>query len=283
MDDTILFNAAGTGGRDLYVLHLTDLKVTRIADTPDYEVAASFSPDGRSIVYAAGVPGDRADHIFTIGIDGSSKTQLTDIDANDTSPRFSPDGKMIVFARDKTYNWGGLAANWEPGGVICVIGADGTGVQQLTSDEVFAFAPTFSQDGKSVIYFAVDGCYTVALDGSETPKQIGPMASYANLSPDGKQFVYANGKYSPDYELFIANLDGSGKSQITASDHGCFHPVFAHSGDRVYFLMEEWPQGPAGEPKSSIWSVKTDGTQQRKITDLSLFDAPNNWKPQLSP
>jgi hypothetical protein len=47
--------------------------------------------------------------------------ELTHIDANDTSPRFSPDGRMIVLARDKTYNWGGLVANWEPGGVICGI------------------------------------------------------------------------------------------------------------------------------------------------------------------
>ena len=282
-DDTILFNAAGTGGRDLYLLRLTDLTVTRIADTLEYEVSPSFSPDGQRIVYAAGVPGDRADHIFTIGIDGSSKRQLTDIDANDTSPRFSPDGKMIVFARDKTYNWGGLAANWEPGGVICLIHTAGTGERQLTSNEIFAFAPAFSQDGKSVIYFTVDGCFSLALDRSEPPQRIGPLVSYANLSPDGKRFVYANGKYSPDYELFIANLDGTGKSQITASDHGCFHPVFTHSGDGIYFLIEEWPQGPSGEPKSSIWTVKTDGTQQKQITDLSLFDAPHSWKPKLSP
>ena len=104
--DAILFNATGTGGRDLYLLRLADLKVLRIADTPDYEVAPSFSPDGQRIVCAAGVPGDRADHIFTIGRDGGSQTRLTDIDANDTSPQFSPDGSMIVFARDKTYNWG---------------------------------------------------------------------------------------------------------------------------------------------------------------------------------
>jgi Tol biopolymer transport system component len=85
-------------------LNLSDLKVTRIAETADYETAPSFSPDGLRIVYAAGVPGDRADHIFTIQHDGRAKAKLTDIDANDTSPRFSPDGKTIVFARDKTYN-----------------------------------------------------------------------------------------------------------------------------------------------------------------------------------
>jgi Tol biopolymer transport system component len=280
--DTILFNAAVAGGRDLYLLRLSDLSVTRIAETPEYEVAPSFSPDGQRIVYAAGVPGDRADHLFTIGIDGSSKSQLTDIDANDTSPRFSPDGTMIVFARDKTYTWGGLAANWEPGGVICAIGTDGSGERQLTSDDVFAFAPAFSHNGNSVIYFTLEGCFSVALDGSGVPQQIGPMVSYASLSPDGKQFVFAEGQYSPDFELFIANIDGTDKSQITASSRGCFHPVFAQSGDRVFFLVQEWPQGPSGEPKSSLWTVKVDGTDQRQVADFSLFDAPDVWKSQVT-
>src|SRR5689334_5957678 len=99
-DDVILFNAAGDGGRDLYLFDLTTFKATRIAATEEYETAPSFSADGQKIVYAAGIPGDRADHIFTIGRDGTAKRQLTRGDVNDTSPRFSPDGAKIVFARD---------------------------------------------------------------------------------------------------------------------------------------------------------------------------------------
>lgn len=282
-DDAILFNAAGTGGRDLYILRLANLKVLRVASTPDYEVAASFSPNGQRIVYAAGVPGDRADHIFTVGTDGASKTQLTDIDANDTSPRFSPDGTMIVFARDKTYAWGGLAANWENGGVICVIGTDGTGERQLTPDDGFAFKPCFAPDGQSVIYFTSDGCFSVPIDGSGNPIKVGPVAVAANFSADGKKMVYSHGKYSPDHELFTANLDGTSKFQLTNSTNGCFHGIFSNRGGKVYFLMEEWPQGATGVPKSSIWEVHVNGTGQTQITDLSLFDDPLNWTPQNSP
>lgn len=129
----IVFNAGGAGGRDLYQLDLESRTVSRIAETPNYETCPSFSPDGRRIVYSAGIPGDRADHIFTLDLTGKSKAQLTDIDANDTSPRFSPDGKSVVFARDKTYNWGGMAANWESGGVVCLIQADGLNLRQLTA------------------------------------------------------------------------------------------------------------------------------------------------------
>jgi Tol biopolymer transport system component len=282
-DDAILLNASGAGGRDLYLLRLDTLNVSRITASANYEVTPSFSTDGTRIVYAAGVPGDRADHIFTIGVDGKSLVQLTDIDANDTTPRYSPDGSQIVFARDKTYVWGGLAANWENGGVICVINSDGTGEVQLTSDNLYSHTPSFSADGKSVTYFTADGQFSIPVDRSANATRTGPTASYADFSTDGKRLLISDGKFSPDYEIYISDPDGSNRNQLTNSNNGCFHGRFNHNGDRIYFLMEEWPQGATGYPKSSIWMINSDGTIQRQITDLKLFDDPTGWQPQLSP
>ena len=281
--DAILFNATGKGGRDLFLLDLNNYTVVRITDSPNYEVSPSFSADGKTIVYAAGVPGERADHIFTIGRNGESSEQLTDVDANDTSPRFSPDGSMIAFARDKTYIWCGLAANWENGGVICVIASDGTGQRQLTPEDTFAFEPFFTANGQSVVYFTINGCFSVPVDGSGNPTKLGPTANMPNLSADGMRIILSDGKYAPDHELFIAELDGSARLQITTSENGCFHGVLNGDATKVYFLMEEWPQGFSGHPKSSIWTVNTDGTEQKQISDLSLFDDPMKWKPRNSP
>ena len=282
MDDAILFNASGTGGRDLYRLDLTNLNVTRIAETPDYETAPSYSADGLRIVYAAGVPGDRADHIFTIRIDGSEKTQLTDIDANDTSPRFSPDGETIVFARDKTYNWGGLAANWEPGGVICLINADGTNLRQLTSDEDFAFEPYFSADGTRIIYSTVNGRMSIPANGSAAAQPLpGPLG--AVTSCDGKSIAYSKGKYSPDLKIFMANADGTSERILTPNLGGCYRPVFTHAGGRLCFLREEWPDGPTGVPKFSVWEINVGGPAVRMLADHGLFDDPLGWKPATTP
>lgn len=282
-DDSILFNATGKGGRDLYLLRLADLSVTRIAETPDYEVAPRFAPDGKSIVYAAGVTGDKADHLFTMRLDGTGKKQLTKARGNDTDPCYSPQGTLIAFARDKTYNWGGLAANWENGGVICVVNVDGTGERQLTPDDEFAYSPHFSADGQQVLYSTEAGLFSVPVSGNGGPTRLGPAHDDVAFSSTGPKVVFAEGEFSPDYELFISNIDGTEKTQITHSDNGCFHPVFDRTDKRVFFLTEEWPGSFSGYPKSSIWSVNTDGTEQKQLTDLSLFDDPLNWQPKASP
>ena len=281
-DDAIVFNATGARGRDLFLLRLDDLHVTRIAETPEYEVWPSFSADGKTLVYAAGVPGDRADHIFTRRLDGGPAEQLTRADANDSSPRFSPDGAMIVFARDKTYNWGGLAANWEPGGVICLIRSDGTNERQLTADDNYAFEPRFTADGKSVIFSTLNGLASVPVDGSAPPKPI-PGPPGAVLSADAKLLVYSRGQYSPDLKVYVANSDGTSERPLTPSVGGCYRPLFNRAGNRLFFLREEWPDGPTGTPKFSVWEAAIDGTATRQLTDRTLFDDPLAWKPKGTP
>lgn len=276
-DDAILFNAVGNGRRDLYLLQLSDGSVKRITDTPEYEVTPAFSNDGALIAYAAGVPGDRADHLFTIKADGSGRTQLTRADANDTAPAWSPDNKMIVFARDKTYNWGGLAASWTDSGVICIVNADGTGERQLTPDEQEASSPHFSADGQAVLYSTASGLYSIPIDGTGEATRVGLVKRPVAMTVTGEEIVFSDGKYSPDFQIFMARINGLKKRRLTRGGSGWFHPVFNKKGDRVFCLAEHWPDGPTGDLKFSIWSVMLDGSEQIEIADYSLFDEPLTW------
>lgn len=276
-EDLLVFNATGAGGRDLYLLRLEDSRVTRIAETPEYEVCPSFSADGKFVVYAAGVPGDRADHLFKRAVAGGTVEQLTRGDVNDSSPRFSPDGSLIVFARDKSYAWGGLAANWDVGGVICLVRSDGSGEKQLTGDESFAYEPRFSADGKSVVYATPAGRASVSIDGA-SPATTLPGPSVAVPSPDATRLAYARGQYSPDLKIYISDEKGASERLLTPGLGGSYHPVFSHDGERLYFQREEWPDGPSGESKFAVWEVTIDGATTRCIADSQLFDAPLEWK-----
>jgi Tol biopolymer transport system component len=288
--NTLVFNAVGLGERDLYLLDLETHRVTRIAPTPDYEVDPEFSPDGKSVVYAAGKPGDRADHIFLRSLDGQMVKQLTAEDANDASPAFSPDGSLIVFARDKTYNWGGLASNWDWGGVLCVMKADGTDLREITNDGSIAIDPHFSSDGKTILFWSDDPArlYSIATDGSQPPKPLGGFTGReAVYSPDGQAIAFASGFFAPDQRISIARADGTGREELmhpgegkfARPDGGCSHPTFTPDGKRILFFVESWPSGSSGHPTQSLWEVEIGRGNRREIADSNLFDGPLNRRP----
>lgn len=279
--ETIVFNAAGAGGRDLYLLQLSDSIVTRIAETADYEVAPTFTPDGLSIVYAAGLPGDRADHLFVRPIGGGAARQLTFADANDSSPQVSPDGTLVAFDRDKTYSWGGLAANWSDGGVICVVGMDGRDERQITRDKNFAQRPWFPPDGQSVGYVTVDGVYSVRLNGKGPPAKVSALNTSHEpaWSRDGKLLAFIRGE-TPESRVggvILADSDGADERLLIAKKRTYCRPVFAPDGKRIYFLVQEWPQGPTGTPVFHLWSVGVDGTELKQVASSRLFDDPLRW------
>src|SRR4029453_1434756 len=82
--DTDLFIAAGDGSdARTFLAH------------PDLDYNASFSPDGRSIVFTSTRSGS-AD-IYRVDIDGASLQRLTDDPAFDDQGVLSPDGRSVAF------------------------------------------------------------------------------------------------------------------------------------------------------------------------------------------
>ncbi len=274
----LVFNAAGEGGCDLYRFDLQQRLATRLARTPEYESAASFSRGGECIVFAAGQAGDPADHVFIRRLRDGNVRQVTTGRANDASPRFSPDGSLIVFSRDKTYNSGGLATNWDAGGVICVAKSDGSELREITRDDLIAIDPRFSPDGKTILFWSERGIYTVALDGIGGPRRIS-SGSQPTYSPDGRSIAFSMGRYAPDYTLYTMGADGTDARPVVHVGGGCFRPAYSTDGQRIIFLRESWPDGPTGTPKYSICEVGIDGGGLQTLTDTRFFDAPLLWKP----
>jgi Tol biopolymer transport system component len=239
--EQIVFSALGDGGRDLFLLDLKTWQVTALIQSPDYEGTPAFSPDGKFIIYAAGTPGDRADHLYLRSLDGSQVRQLTNEDYNDQEPSFSADGSQIVFTRNLTYNGGGLAASWGSDGVVCTMKPDGTQLRRMTN-----------------VIWPTEG---------------------SHVSSDGKLIVFARGGYSPDYEIYIRNVKSGATRQLTNMKDGCFKPRFTPDAKHVFFMVESWLNGPSGVPQYSLWRIDTNGKNAVEIAGPRLFDDPLHWEP----
>ncbi|MFI5386390.1 MAG: hypothetical protein ACHQ50_09750 [Fimbriimonadales bacterium] len=286
-DDSLVFNAKGDGGRDLYVLDLKRKHVTRISKSPDYESEPSFSPDGKAVAFVARPPGDRGNHIFIQSVDGGNRRQLTAEDSSDTSPAFSPDGSLLVFTRSRTYNSGGLASDWNAGDTLCVMKVDGSSLRQINTDGLYVLDPRFSPDGKQIVFWD-SSVYLVAADGTEAPRAVASLkGKQATFSPDGRLLLYTAGRYERDVKIFVARVDGSEVRQLVSvrdvdanSSGGLYRPSFTPDGKRIIFLFSSWPDGPSGLPKRNLWEVKVEGGLPHKLANYTLFDEPLTYFPQ---
>jgi len=104
----------------------------------------SIAPDGRRVVYIAGLRGPFP--IVITDLDSGETRSLTaDSDAMHESPRFSPDGRRIAFASNRD----------DPARTrsdVFVMNVDGTGIRNLSRHPHEDFNPQWTADGKRIVF-----------------------------------------------------------------------------------------------------------------------------------
>lgn len=143
-DGTELLYSGDEGGVDeIYKLNLAGPAVpVRITSPPLTANSAGWSPDGKSIVYSALVPGSPAYQIFTADPDGTNRRQLTHTtDSGNAQPVFSPDGARVAYINGREETRGGPNGSTASGVVnrVWVVRVDGSGSAPLTPDPLDAY------------------------------------------------------------------------------------------------------------------------------------------------
>ncbi len=109
---TIAFASNRDGYWDLYLLDLTNRQVSQLTNTPEYDAAPSWSPDGKWLAYesypSSSLPDNNLE-IFIRSINpepsaNSQPLQLTNQSGADFSPVWSPSGRQIAFVSQRSGN-----------------------------------------------------------------------------------------------------------------------------------------------------------------------------------
>ncbi len=110
--------------------------------------APQWSPDGKKLLFIKGNRDKNQAKIWVCDADGGNPTQLSmgAGEFNDIDARWSVDGKKIVFASNRGTIKG--KKNYD----IWVMGADGDGLTQLTTNGSCDDKPVFAPDGKTVFF-----------------------------------------------------------------------------------------------------------------------------------
>jgi TolB protein len=182
----------------------------RLTTANGYDAEATVNWKTKKIIYTSMASGDL--DLWTMNLDGSGKKQITKSYGYDGGAVFSRDGKKIAWraghpatAETKQKYADLLKDNLtSPFKMeLFVSDADGKDAKQITDFGCASFAPTFTPDGKQILF------------------------SSNKLDCDGRKF-----------ELFLINVDGTGLKQVTNFDGFTSFPEFSPDGKTLVFVTD---------------------------------------------
>ena len=191
---------------------------------------------------------------------------------------WSPDGKLAIVARgwqdptNAAWEEEHKTFRMEPGKWkldSCLVDLDTGKVTNLTAvDRVSDYngGLFFMPDGKTLGFTALIGTiskpFVMDLDGHNKKDVSGDGSGFAygySASPDGRLI-----SYHENYQIYIANADGTGKKHITTGHNFNFGPTWSSDAQTLMFLSGE-------HYHSNPYLVNRDGSQLRKLVDLNGY------------
>jgi Tol biopolymer transport system component len=226
-----------------------------------------------------------SNQIYVMNADGSNVRRLIDgaPGVSNHYPTFSPDGSRLAFIR------------YEPVSDInslCVIGVDGSGLQQLINSRGPLGEPAWSPDGSRIAFIRgedttlYDSAYLATCSPDIyavdvfTRKDVnltkGAGGTDPSWSPDGTRIVFSSYR-DGNYEIYTMSSDGNDIQRLTYTDWAEAEPAWSPDGKQIayaaHLLQAELGCGfiPTGRPPdtdeviSSIYLMTCDGLGQTML------------------
>lgn len=139
---------------EIFIVNASGANRRRLTNNKLSESAPSWSPDGLTIAYACGgAKASVAADICSMDSAGNEHQQLTTHPADEVDPVWSPDGTRIAFLRRMKCH-GGCPG---PGYELFVMSAAGGTARRLTRSDWSEDSPSWSQDGRGIVFSRVKG------------------------------------------------------------------------------------------------------------------------------
>lgn len=256
---------------DIWVMDPDGTNQVRLTSAAELEVWPSWSPDGSYIAYVIlGVQprSDGPQDLWVMEADGTNQRDMGLCPGVDRCGKlaWSPDGRRVAYAQGTDLYVADLATGTREVLVAGKIQA----VQPPVPNSTPGPGPTWSLDGKSLVFTCGEDLCIVSVDGGE-PRVIGPALADPDWTPAGRLV----GEYWADVgsppDLVTYRLDGTGRRLlIDGSEHPgrVRHPSWAPDGSAVVYGNE-----------ASLFRIDADGSDRVQLTSGTRDMTPDWWAP----
>jgi TolB protein len=241
----IVFTSERGGQSDIYRMHPDGEALEQLTNDPAFDDQGALSPDGAALAFVSTRAAGYAD-IWVLDFAGHKYRNLTSSRSGNFRPSWSPDGQWIAFSSDRDASPGYFPGQWEhlQSTGIYLVHPDGSGLRRLTKTAGVAGSPSWSPDGKRVLFYETDetGAYLAKSGRSRTE-----LVWVDAATGDRRQYTASNEiKLSPQF------LPGGRISYVVRTADNSDGLKIWHPDRRVITIA-------TGEVRHPSWSV--DGKQ----------------------
>jgi Tol biopolymer transport system component len=237
---------------------------------PAFDIAPSFSPDGRALAYAAceGAESLPACDVHRLALDAALNPQgaaqpLTRQRLPCTGLAWTRDARLIVYGVGHPYQL------WR-------VRPDGSTAPELVQLAAQAAMPTAARGRDRLAFVRGMGdldIYRFQPGGAPSPLVESTFEEeHPQYSPDGRRIAFESKRPVGKSEIWLADADGRNPAQLTRGP-GRYQGTPGWSPDGRSIVFDSYSE--SGRP--DIWAIGTDGSGLRQITRDPAADIVPTW------